>query len=124
MTPVFQTKLYPDAIHSGNCFAACIASLLDLPLWMVPPWEDMFGRGDWHSRLQEWLNRFYGLKMVSRSGHDWESLPEFYMGSGLSPREIRHSVIYSKGQMVHDPHYSGAGIIIDSTMHLEPVSKA
>lgn len=36
MTPVMQSKLFAkDGIHAGNCFAAALASLLDLPLWMV-----------------------------------------------------------------------------------------
>ncbi len=120
MTPVKQTKLYtPDGIHNGNCYAACIASLLDLPLWMVPPWEDMFGRGAWYVRTEEWLLRMFNLKIVKTKGHAVEDMPEFYIANGLSPRDVYHSVIYSAGKLVHDPHPSDAGVAeIEWTWHL------
>lgn len=122
MTPVMQSKLYAeDAIHNGNCFAACLASLLDLPLWMVPPFEDMFGRSDWHSRTEEWLERMLGLVMVRSDGHAPERLPEFYIASGLSVRGVRHSVIYRSGELEHDPHPSGRGIVsVEWCWHMEP----
>ena len=124
MTPVKQSKLYaPDAIHSGNCMAACLASLLDLPLWMVPPFEDMFGRSDWSERVDEWLERLFGVRRARIDGHVVENLPEFYIASGLSPRGVRHSVIYSRGALAHDPHPSGAGIVaVEWTWHLEKVN--
>jgi hypothetical protein len=123
MTPVNQSKLYAaDAIHNGNCFAACLASLLDLPLWMVPPFEDMFGRSDWSDRVDEWLTRVHGFIRVRTEGHVVDGLPEFYIASGLSPRGVRHSVIYSAGVMVHDPHPSKAGIAsVEWTWHFAPV---
>ena len=111
MKPVKQTKLYSaDGIHSGNCLAACLASLLEIPLWMVPPFEDMFGRGDHTERMVEWLSRMFGMEMRAYSGHPVEDMPEFYIASGKSPRGVHHAVIYSKGAMVHDPHFSDAGI--------------
>lgn len=123
MTPVKQTKLYAsDGIHNGNCFAACLASLLDLPLWMVPPFEDMFGRDDWRVRQGEWLRRVYGLEMVRTAGHKVERLPEYYIACGESARKVLHSTIYSDGVLVHDPHYSDSGIVsVDWTWHLQPM---
>lgn len=123
MTPVQQSKLYAaDAIGNGNCFAACLASLLDLPLWMVPPFEDMFGRSDWHARVDEWLDRIHRVRLVRTDGHETGQLHEFYIASGLSPRGVRHSVIYTSGHLVHDPHPSGAGIAaVEWCWHLEPI---
>lgn len=123
MKPVMQSKLYAqDAIHNGNCYAACLASLLDLPLWMVPPFEDMFGRSDWHDRTQEWLERLFKLRLVRSEGHPVEMLPEYYIASGLSPRGVRHSVLYRAGQIAHDPHPSGAGIsAVEWCWHLERI---
>jgi hypothetical protein len=127
MTPVSQTKLATaDGIHPGNCFAAALASLLDLPLWMVPPFEDMFGRtrGDWFERVEVWLERFFTLELVRSDGHQRERLPAFYIASGVSPRGLRHSVIYSNGVLVHDPHPSGAGIAeVEWTWHLKPITR-
>lgn len=124
MTPVHQSKLYaPDAIHNGNCFAACLASMLDLPLWMVPPFEDMFSRSDWFARSQEWLSRMFGLELRRTDGHDVAALPEYYIASGLSARGVRHSVIYREGVLAHDPHPSSAGIVaVEWCWHLGKVT--
>ncbi len=118
MTPVDQSKLYrPDGAHKGNCYAAALASMLDIPLWMVPPFEDM--RDTWETRTQEWLARCFGLRMVRAFPDDAVALPEYYIASGLSPRGVRHSVIYSHGALVHDPHPRRAGITdVEWTWHL------
>jgi hypothetical protein len=123
MIPVKQTKLYsPNGIHSGNCLAACIASLLELPLWMVPPFEDMFGRGDHTSRMVEWLNRMFKLELLWEQGHPVDELPDFYIATGLSARGVHHAVIYSKGAMVHDPHFSDSGIAsVTGVYYLTPL---
>ncbi len=117
MTPVSQTKLYSDTgSHHGNCFAAVLASLLDIPLWMVPEFEGMFARRDtyWLQRVDEWLNTMFGKdlnydlpKHVDECG---VSLPEFYIVGGESSRGVEHAVIFSHGKMVHDPHPLGGGI--------------
>lgn len=132
MKPVKQTKLYAeDAIGAGNCFAAALASLLELPLWMVPPFEEMFHRSDWKDRLDEWLARMCRVQLVRLDGHQPEQLPEYYIASGLSPRGVRHSVIYRgidlesrrADVLCHDPHPSGGGIeSVEWTWHLEPIA--
>jgi hypothetical protein len=107
VTPVKQSKLYArDGIHNGNCYAACLASLLDLPLWMVPPFEDMFGRGDWRIRTSEWLKRMFRLEMVRSEGHPADKLPTFYIANGRAARGVHHSVIYSGDRAggQHDAH--------------------
>lgn len=121
MTQVSQSVLYAkDGIGNGNCFAACLASLLDLPLWMVPPFEQMFGRDDWRIRVGEWLRRMHGIEMIRTEGHEPDKLPEFYIANGPSPRGVYHSVIYRNGRLAHDPHYSDAGIgAVEWTWHLE-----
>ncbi len=117
MTPIKQTKLYSNVgIHNGNCYASCFASLLDLPLWMVPPFDDMFGRKDWYNRPREWLEKMCRKSLKHFVVHDDEEhpldvLPEFYIATGKSPRGVYHAVIYSKGKLFHDPHPSDAGII-------------
>jgi hypothetical protein len=117
MTPVSQTKLYSDTgSHHGNCFAAVLASLLDIPLWMVPEFEGMFARRnkDWLERVDEWLNTMFGKDLNYDSPkHITDgcvSLPEFYIVGGQSSRGVEHAVIFSDGKMVHDPHPLGGGI--------------
>lgn len=118
MTPVAQDRLYStDGLGNGNCMAACLASLLDLPLWMVPPFEEMFGRGSEvvYDRIDHWLQRMFGMELGLKGRHDPAQLPEFYMASGPTVRTaatgVMHSVIYRAGELVHDPHPSGAGLI-------------
>lgn len=121
MIPVNQSKLYAEnGIHNGDCFAACLASLLELPLWMVPPFEQMFGRGDWRDRPNLWLSRMFALELVRTEGHDWRALPEFYIANGPGPRGVHHSVIYRRGSRTHDPHWSKDGILaVEWCWHLE-----
>jgi hypothetical protein len=124
MTPVKQSKLYcTDGIHNGNCYTACLASLLDLPLWMVPPFEDMFGRGDWRSRTDDWLKRFFNLQLVRVEGHEPSSLPEYYIANGPAKRGVNHSVIYQNGELAHDPHPSCSGLLeVEWCWYLEKIS--
>lgn len=123
MKPVQQSKLYlPDAAHHGNCLAACLASLLELPLWMVPPFEEMFARGNHFPRMEEWLLRLFKMQIIHTSGHEVDKLPEFYIANGYTVRKTYHAVIYSRGALVHDPHYSGDGIqAVVETNHLQAV---
>jgi hypothetical protein len=122
MTPVNQTKLFHSGgIGNGDCYAACLASLLDLPLWMVPPFDQMFGRSDWRVRTNRWLERFFKMELVRTEGHDWKALPEFYIANGPGARGVYHSVIFRSGELAHDPHPSKSGVLaIDWCWHLSP----
>lgn len=122
MKPVIQDKLYsPDGIGNGNCFPACLASLLEIPLWMVPPFDQMFARESWGRRRGEWTRRMFGLEFVRTDGHNLKLLPEFYIANGMSPRGVMHSTIYQDGKLVHDPHPIGGGITsVEYTYHLKP----
>ncbi len=113
MKPIPQTVLYGDnTTGNGNCFDACLASLLEIPLWMVPPFHQMFGRPDRSARMSDWLEIIFGVDL------EWASpgcvkLPEFYIVSGESPRnpKIGHAVIHKDGVLAHDPHHEGGGIV-------------
>jgi hypothetical protein len=101
----------------------------------------MYGRTDdgYHHRRKIWLQQTLGLALEEvyvGSDEYWEDkaipkayqdgthpdLPEFYIVAGMSPRLVSHAVIYSKGKLVHDPHYSGDGIIsVDYVWMFKPV---
>ena len=51
MTPVEQTILGPQ----GNCFSACVASILELSIEEVPDFDDSAGWRHWFSEWQRWL---------------------------------------------------------------------
>lgn len=91
---------------------------------MVPPFEQMFGRDDHHWRVDEWLGRMFRLELIHTEGHELLYLPEFYIACGKSARGVMHAVIYSRGQMVHDPHPSDAGVSeVRYTKHLAAVDR-
>jgi hypothetical protein len=135
MKPVMQTKFTdPEQTVHGNCQAACVASLLDLPLSAVPAFEDM---GDeWFGVLYEFLRKhgydYAGTKYTGPSHNQfwWEFLLEsspgidgYFIVGGKSPRAWvtrGHAVIYKDGVLVHDPHPSGAGLlVVEDVMMIE-----
>lgn len=115
MKPVDQTLFgYP----SGNCFAACVASVLELPLADVPNF--MLNHATWFEDAYAWLaTRGFTPLFVKadavRCGYvDPRPLIDaghYFIVGGLSPRgEHLHSIVQHRGVTVHDPHQSRAGI--------------
>lgn len=116
MKPVDQTIFgWP----SGNCFAACVASILELSLDEVPNF--MLNHETWFDDTYRWLAaRGYTVLYVKRdavaSGQvDPRPLIEaghYFILGGLSPRgEHLHCVIEHRNVVVHDPHPSRAGLV-------------
>lgn len=116
MIPVDQTRFGgpgspPESL--GNCYAACLASILELPLDAVP--AALGTTDDWWPKLQEWLHPF-GLGSISlqvADGDDLGWLPRgaFHVLTGKSPRgDWDHAVVACSGRVVHDPHPSRAGL--------------
>lgn len=101
----------------GNCFAACVASILCWPLDAVP---NFCAEPRWFSRLRDWLEP-HSLTPVA-----WdisctlddarvrlaEHLPEtLVIVSGPAERGHKHATVWWGGEMVHDPHPSRAGLL-------------
>lgn len=107
MKPVDQTRF---GVPEGNCFAACVASLLELPLEQVPHFPDH--GADWYSAFRDWLRarRLYPVCFEVKRPEDGR--PDgMHILSGKSPRgEFLHSVVAKGAYIVHDPHPSRAGI--------------
>lgn len=117
MTPTQQTKLCAaDGGHSGNCFAACLATLLDLPLWMVPPFEDM-PAGTWFERSNGWLREMFGATIEKKDHAPSPYLPPF-IAVGHSDRGVRHAVINRGVELVWDPHPQGSGLTSIITVYV------
>jgi hypothetical protein len=111
MMPVYQTT-FGDG--RGNCFAACLASILEIPLESVPNFCVEYP-DRWFWEACSHVGRYgYGLVMIG----DGETSREvarvtgaYSMVGGRSPRgEFAHSVVYRGLEMAHDPHPDGAGI--------------
>jgi len=131
--PIYQTIFGngADGSEPGNCFAACIASVLELPLPEVPnfmigapppsyPWDD--------ETADVWLREFFwrvnaflrphGLYLFEMEFEDalppyvWTMVPPggYWIAGGPAARGHQHVVVMRDREMVHDPHPSGDGL--------------
>ena len=111
MIPVKQTLLGPE---QGNCFAACIASILELPISSVP---NFCLYHDWFQRVNEFLEPLglcYIEVDISASGLMYGLLNNnnFYVLSGKSPNyDCLHAVVAQGDVIVHDPHPDNKGLL-------------
>ena len=107
MTPTRQTRIGPN----GNCFAACLASILDLPLHSIPEFV-VVGESDddFYNRVQEFLkSRGLFYVQVSVSSPIASTLFNsggaiFHTIEGVSPRGGQHATVGLNGKLVWDPH--------------------
>lgn len=144
MNKVWQTKVVvrnsdDDIVVNGNCYAAAIASMMELPIEQVPNVEVLFNMSDkdkffWDDVMNKWLNnRNYNIQDASefRIFHPEIFEPEFkehgltfniaeerkklkdqfYFCEGPSKRGVFHICIYQNGQLVHDPHPTNEGLV-------------
>jgi len=125
-----------EGAEKGNCLAACVASILALPLADVPNFVN----------AEEFPENFYAWLECRGLGYAWmlvknadggaispELLPDvvksigtvgFHLIYGTSPRGFLHSCVGYAGKVVHDPHPSRAGLVdahaIGFIMPLDP----
>jgi len=132
MIPIDQTILSSDFTTIGNCFQACIASILELPLESVP---HFCAAENWFGPFAAWL-RQYGLEPVMIAAKN--EVGNIFYGnayhivSGIPPRTLPvgqlHSCVMYQGRLVHDPHPSKMGLktIIDHIVFavMNPVALA
>ena len=133
-------------IIRGNCFAAVVASMMELPIQEVPNVEVLFfltgndthfwdvvmntfieGKGwelsnDWRFAVYHDVN--FGISEDSIYNKE-DSLKycedKLYLVSGKSTRGVNHICIYKNGKLVHDPHPTKEGITtFDIFQTLEP----
>lgn len=115
-----------DGTEPGNCFAACLASLLGVPLAAVPNFA-LAGEEGWWRELQAWLSPrgWYALDM--KWGGIDEEVPagvwssgyvapgSLLIASGAAARGLRHCVLVRAAEdgpeTLHDPHPSRAGLL-------------
>lgn len=127
---LFGTNNGPND-NIGNCFPACIASILHMPLKEVPHFYQLYqgnSSEDIWWKIVEWLQ----IRDISIIAWDWDgfskNIRRIYKGSvciltGKSPRfpDNYHAVVgYIDDQLnhhiIHDPHPDGTGFIGEPTM--------
>ena len=120
MNPIYQTRFGRD----GNCFAACIASILEVPLAEV---DFTANEDDWLPVCNEKISR-YGYRWLEVNIERAVNYPLYQMYgqicvfTGKSPRgDLNHAVVGRlEGRLedanctfvtVHDPMPGGTGIV-------------
>ncbi len=111
MIPVTQTKFGPE---EGNCFSACVASILELGIEDVPHFC-AYSNKRWLREAEAWLRENYNLTLLSFASRGTSGvycIPAIHhILSGQSVRGLCHSVVGFRGKVVHDPHPSRKGIV-------------
>lgn len=105
MIPVNQTKLHnPEKGINGNCFRACIASILEVDIDSLPIFEDYFDL--WPDVFVAWCN-------ANRIDFCFTANPPngYSIITGTSIRGVLHCCIAFDGVVVHDPHPSKVGLL-------------
>ena len=136
MLKIMQTKFGVG----GNCQSATIATLLGIQIDEVPDfWEncdltegcDDFENGRIYNENFNCFIKNFGLTSislgVSAGDHsEWINSVSRQMAgipllvNGLSPRGFMHSVIWMDGELYHDPHPEGGGVIPANLTFLMP----
>lgn len=113
MIKVDQTTF---GMPGGNCFSACVASLLELPTSDVPYFMGNTEKEgeEWFGRFEKWIkpHGFYPVIFELLDGNKWRP-SGLHILSGKSPRgDFPHSVIADgEENIIHDPHPSRDGIL-------------
>ncbi len=113
MTPVDMTDF---GTKTGNCFQACLASILEVPLDEVPHFMTM--RGDWFEHFNNWMAE-RGLFTVEVSLNAEKIISclsprQWVIITGRSSRGCDHAVVGRSSDdeanpgflLIHDPHPS------------------
>lgn len=118
MKPIDQTRLH-DEQTEGNCFEACLASILEMSIEDVPDFGGL-AEGQWWFDLEAFLKPL-NLKQVyfpTGSGYCFDG-ECFHIRAGKSPRgDFKHAVVGWGADTVHDPHPSKAGIEDESGIYI------
>lgn len=113
MRQITQTKLYRPADHPegpqhGNCQRAAMASILEIGIDDMPPFEEAASAGRFWRQIHEWLEE----QGITYRSFDASAPPEGYsIASGPAPRGVSHAVVALDGKVVWDPHPSRTGLL-------------
>jgi hypothetical protein len=110
---VDQTRFYTGPGTTGNCMQAALATVLDLPLSQVPDFR-LMEKGGWGGdAMVKWLAARARTCQGSTDEHD-APLFGLYVANGPSPRGTGHSIVKAARKMVHDPHPSRDGLVVET----------
>ena len=108
----------------GNCFAACVASLLGRSLDEVPNFCTKYPAVEWWDKFRDWLHeQGYEAIFLEFKENNWDGAWKMmfteadglmWIASGKSPRgDFLHSTVYKGAKLFFDPHPDNGGIDSD-----------
>jgi hypothetical protein len=112
MKPVMQTRYgWPH----GNCYAACVASLMELPIEDMPV---IPADGNFNELWDAWLAERGFARICFRHAPDL-IVKGYQILCGKSPRDVRnekgervdHATVGLDGKFVHDPNPEGTFLL-------------
>lgn len=117
MKPVFQTTF---GSPGGNCFQACVASILEMPIDALPAFgQDVrfLDKGQWYiPRMSEWLIAHCGVGMLlitneKGGAHEFIQSAIVIAGGDTTRGTLGgHCVVWQDGRCIHDPYPGGEGL--------------
>lgn len=121
MKPVTQTIIGPE----GNCFSACVASILECSIDEVPTLNAFENNEEWVQVLNTWLaGRGLGYMectVPTEALNTFFSNKDFYhvmIGPTENSMTMYHAVVGRKGKMVFDPHPTVLGILPENILRI------
>ncbi len=134
MIPVYQSNTDPK---TGDCLAACVASVLELDLAEVPNFCGLHG-DQWLAELASWLvrtRRMWALNLIAPPDQEHpfiamlDTFKPYVIAGGETARSdatgALHACVYRGGLLMHDPYPGGKGLtkVTDWTviLPLDPV---
>jgi len=124
MRPVDMTIFHDPPRSYGNCYSACIASILELPIEsfdefhrLYSAWGVLHEAGEkvsWEVRtahVSEIQERTGHIPIHVQFGGDTIVPLGWSIANGPAERGVDHSCVALNGTIIHDPHPSRAGLI-------------
>lgn len=124
MRPVDMTIFHDPPRSYGNCFSACLASLLELPIEdfdefhrLYSAWGVLYDSGEkvpWETRvahMHEIEKRAGHIPVHVQLGGDAIVPRGWSIANGPAERGVDHSCVALDGIIIHDPHPSRTGLI-------------
>lgn len=119
MIPAMMAVPHDPPNTYGDCYRACIASIIEVPTIAIPH-PGVRGEEHWRDEIKvmdRWLAErgywTFGIKIFDKDLAEYQEYAiGYYLLGGKSPR-APHFVVARHGNIVHDPHPEGGGLVAD-----------
>lgn len=119
MTPIMQTRFG----ERGNCLAACVATVLGVPLERVDFSCADYPAGRWRDKLADLLRPLGFAHYYGEGGETFCGAVHIAHGprrcrDGRDKITMTHACVYRDGELIHDPHPDSHGLERVSSLSL------